>query len=50
MAEAVDTLAALLLAKSEMVRLTAARSILELGTKLRESGEFDERITALENR
>ena len=36
--------------KSEMVRLTAARSILEMGTKLRETVEMEERISALENR
>ena len=31
-----------------MVRLNAARAILELGTKLRESAELTERISALE--
>lgn len=34
--------------KSEMVRLSAARSILELGTKLRETVELSDRIDALE--
>ena len=36
-------------ATSESVRLGAARSVLELGTKLRESVEFEERISALES-
>jgi hypothetical protein len=34
--------------KSEMVRLSAARAVLELGHKLRESVELEERIGALE--
>jgi hypothetical protein len=34
--------------KSEMVRLSAARAILELGNKLRESVEMEERIASLE--
>ena len=34
--------------KSEMVRLSAARAVLELGNKLRESVELEERISALE--
>jgi hypothetical protein len=34
--------------KSEMVRLSAARAVLELGTKLRETVELEERIAALE--
>src|SRR5262245_61678447 len=34
--------------KSESVRLSAARSILELGNKLRESVELEERLQALE--
>jgi hypothetical protein len=45
---AVGTLQRLLKAKSEAVRLSAARSILELGTKLRETVEFEERIIRLE--
>jgi hypothetical protein len=46
--EAVSTLRALLAARSEGVRLSAARTILELGAKLREQTELEERITALE--
>ncbi len=46
--EAVSTLRALLTARSEGVRLSAARAILELGAKLREQTELEERITALE--
>jgi len=46
--EAVSTLKALLTARSESVRLSAARTILELGPKLREQAELEERITALE--
>src|SRR5437870_3553232 len=41
MAEAADALRQLLGAKSESVRLGAARSILELGNKLRESAEIE---------
>jgi hypothetical protein len=48
MAEAADTLRQLLHAKSESVRLGAARSLLELGVKLRESVELETRIAALE--
>jgi hypothetical protein len=47
-AEAVTTLRALLKADGETARLGAARSILELGTKLRESVEFEQRIARLE--
>jgi len=36
--------------KSEMVRLSAARAVLELGTKLRENVELEVRIAALESR
>jgi hypothetical protein len=36
--------------KSEMVRLSAARAVLELGQKLRESVELEERIAALEGK
>lgn len=46
--EAVSTLKALLAARSEPVRLSAARAILELGPKLREQAELEERIAALE--
>jgi hypothetical protein len=37
-------------AVSESVRLGAARSTLQLGGKMRESVDFDERLTALEAR
>jgi hypothetical protein len=37
-------------AKSESVKLGAARALLELGPKLRESVEREERIAALESR
>lgn len=50
MAEAAETLRALLKAESESVRLGAARSLLELGNKLRESVELEERLAALEGR
>jgi hypothetical protein len=46
--EAVWTLKALLASSSDSVRLSASRAILELGTKLREQAELEERITALE--
>jgi len=36
--------------KSEMVRLSAARAVLELATKIRETVELEERIAALEGR
>ena len=48
MADAADTLRALLRAEGESVRLGAARALLELGTKLRESVELEERLAALE--
>ena len=47
---AAGTLRRLLKAESEAVRLSAARSILELGTKLRDSVELEQRILALEAR
>jgi hypothetical protein len=51
MASAADTLGYLCRqGKSEMVRLSAARAVLELGNKLRESVELEERIAALEAR
>ena len=51
MVSAADTLGFLCRkGKSEMVRLSAARAILELGTKLRESIELEERISELEGR
>jgi hypothetical protein len=37
-------------AKSESVRLGAARALVELGNKLRESVEFEQRLAALEGR
>jgi hypothetical protein len=49
MASAAETLGFLSRkAKSEMCRLGAARAVLELGVKLRESVELEERIAALE--
>jgi HEAT repeat protein len=50
MSDAADQLRQLLAAKSESVRLGAARALLELGTKLRESVELEERLAALERR
>lgn len=46
--EAVSTLKSLLTSSSDSVRLSASRAILELGPKLREQAELEERITALE--
>ena len=48
MAEAADTLRLLLRAKGESVRLGAARSILELGNKLREAAEIETRLQVVE--
>jgi hypothetical protein len=48
MNEAADTLRGLLKATSETVQLGAARTLLELGVKLRESVEQEERLRALE--
>ena len=50
MAEAVVAMRHLLTAQSESVRLSAARSILETGMKLREHSEFDKRLETLEQR
>src|SRR6476469_1865789 len=50
MAFAADALRKLLSAKSETVRLGAARAVLELGTRLRESVELEGRLAALEVR
>lgn len=51
MVSAADTLGYLCRkGKSETVRLGAARAILELGTKLRETVELEERIFLLEER
>lgn len=49
MTSAADTLGYLCRqGKSEMVRLGAARALLELGVKVRESVELEERLAALE--
>jgi hypothetical protein len=48
MAEAADVLRALLKADSQSVRLGACRAMLELGVKLRDSVELEQRIAALE--
>ena len=45
---AADTLQRLLSAKSERVQLGAARAILELGVRLRESEQVAARVAALE--
>jgi hypothetical protein len=50
MTEAADTLRDLLGSTSPTARLGAARSILELSVKLRESIELEERLQALEQR
>jgi hypothetical protein len=50
MAQAVATLRGLLRAESESVRLAAARSILEIGPRLRETAELEERLAAIESR
>jgi HEAT repeat protein len=50
MTDAATTLRKLLKAKSESVRLSACRALLELGVKLRESVELEERIAELERR
>ena len=47
--EAAATLRGLLGARNELVRLGAARAILELGVRLREAGELAERIAILED-
>jgi len=48
--EAADTLRALLASEMDFARLAAARSILELGTKLREHEDLAERVRRLEER
>ena len=48
MVEAAETMRGLLQANSEAVKLGAARSLLELGLKLRESVETKEQIRELE--
>lgn len=47
--DAADTLRKLLTARSEHVRHAAARTILEMGTRLRDSEELAERVAALED-
>ncbi len=47
-AAAADALKCLLSADSETVRLGAAKAILELGLKIRESVELEDRLRALE--
>ena len=48
MSEAADVLRQLLAAESEAVRLRAAVELLQLGVKLREATELEERLLALE--
>ena len=50
MVEAAETLRALLKAKSEAIRLSAARAILELSCKLRESTELAAKVAELEQK
>jgi hypothetical protein len=48
--KAADALGELLTSDRDLVKLQAARSVLELGPKLREAGELAERLDALERR
>jgi hypothetical protein len=50
MTDAADVLRTLLNAKSESVALGACRAMLELGVRLRDSIEMEERLTAVESR
>jgi hypothetical protein len=50
MTAAADTLRNLLSARSENVRLGAARTIIELGVKVRDALEMEERMSAVESR
>jgi hypothetical protein len=50
MTDAADVLKTLLDAKSESVALGASRALLELGVKLRDSLDLEQRIAALESR
>jgi hypothetical protein len=50
MADAAGTLRNLLKAKADTVKLGAARALLELGVKLRESVELEQRLADLEQR
>ena len=49
MSGAADALRKLLKAKSESVRLGACRAMLELGVKLREAVDHEERLQAVES-
>jgi hypothetical protein len=48
MAEAADALRNLLASGSDAVKLAAARAILEIGPRLRDTVEFEQRLNALE--
>jgi hypothetical protein len=48
--KAADALGELLTSDRDLVKLQAAKSVLELGPKLREAGELAERVEALERR
>ena len=48
MATAADTLARLLSAEADQVKLAAARTILQLGVELRAAVELEERLRVLE--
>lgn len=50
MSAAVDTLRALLDGESETVRCSAARAILDVGVRVREQVELEQRLAALEQR
>ena len=49
MSDAADVLRTLLTAESEPVRLRAAVELLQLGVKLRDAVEIEERVSALES-
>ncbi len=50
MSEAAGVLRELLKAESEAVRLSAARSLLDIGVKLRQAVDTEERLAAVESR
>jgi hypothetical protein len=50
MAKAAGTLRKLLTASSDSVKLGAARAMLELGVKVREAAELEQRLVLLESR
>jgi hypothetical protein len=50
MSEAVQTLRRLLTAEAESVRLAAARAILEVGHRLRDAVEVEDRLREVEER